>query len=140
MIDSLCLECGERFPTSATTIHHRGHSASESKTIGWQRFESITQIVVLLCSKEIVGMNIDKTWRYIESFCINYLSLFGINVFSHQSNLVILDGDIHHLVDLIFGIDHMSAFDNDRVILRVRLNCDETESQEKNKYFLTHEK
>src|SRR5688572_29093949 len=117
MIDGLRLERGKRFPSGASTVNDCSYSGSESETIWRKSFKSVTEVVIFLRSKEIVGMYVDESGCYKESLCINYLGLFRINVLGNQGYLVIFDSNIHHLVDLVFGIDHVSTFDNNRIIL-----------------------
>src|SRR3546814_3403657 len=76
-------------------------------------------------------MDVDQTWCDIQSGSVHYLySLTSIYIFRYFNNLISLDRNIHHLVDIVLWINNMATLYNNCIILSLRCNRSEEHTSE----------
>jgi hypothetical protein len=130
MVDGLCFERWEGPPARTAGIHHCSHAGTKRKPVGRQRIEAVAVGVVGLGAEEIVGMNIDQARRHVHSFGIYYLpGCFGVNIFGYGHNGIAVNGNVHHPIDAIPGINYVPALNENAV----RLRCGNTSPKAKDR-------
>ena len=74
--------------------------------------------MIFFRSVEHMAVDVDQAGDDIHSLCRdNLTALFCIDVLRNQGDLVILYGDIHGCVNVVFRIDHVAAFYDNGVLL-----------------------
>jgi len=88
--------------------------------------------MIRLCAEEYVSMYVDQPRSNVHAFRIYHLpGAGGINGFGYPGNLSVVDGNIHQLIDVVFWVDDMTAFDNDLVGLRYNAGSDKEKGKNK---------
>ncbi len=117
-INGLFFEIGKRFPACAACINHRSDPGTESKSVWGKGIWAVAVSLVHFGAVKIMGMNVDQSWGNVQTFCIHNLSsFFGVNVFGDTHDRVTFHRHVHDLIDIVFRVDQMSAFDNHTVFL-----------------------
>ncbi len=130
-IDDAVSELFEVAPPGAAGVHHGRHPRPEAEPVGQDAVVAGPR-VLHAGRGEDVNVLVDETRGHVQAPDIDHRArLRRIDVASHGRNLAVGDGDVHDRIDLVAGIDDVSALEQDLVSrLRAdRWNDEQAEEQ-----------
>ncbi len=108
-IDDAVLEVFEIAPAGAAGIDHGGDAGAEGETVR-QNTEIAGIGAALARAGIVVGVQVDQAGRHIHAAHIDGLDrVRRLEIGRDLGDMAILDGDIHHRIDMVLGVDDMPA-------------------------------
>ncbi len=108
-VDDAVLEILEVAPAGAAGIDHGGDPGAESEAV--RRYREVAGIGALLAGAVIdMDMHVDQAWHDIQALHVDGLDrVLGREILRHPGDLAVLDGDVHHRVKIVPGVQDMAA-------------------------------
>src|SRR5688572_14809061 len=108
----MVFELLEISPPTPAGVHHGGHAAAEGKSVRRYAAGAVAQVGFGFGAVVNVNVDVDQTRSHEQSGSVDYLSgLCGWNVGCYLGDLAGSNGHIQDGIDLIPGINDVSAFD-----------------------------